>query len=1178
MMKIFVASFCGSLLLVHCLLETSLLENHHLRIRDYTVYRLDATDGLHAHGGVALIVKSIVPSRRISINTDLQVLAVRVFLPTMSFTVCNWYLPPGQNITEMDINAVISGLPPPYILVGDFNAHNSLWGSTRVCRRGEMIENIMQAHNLVLLNTGAPTHMCFATGSLSSIDLTLCSSTIASHLEWTVLSEVYGSDHFPVSVHLAMPLPSLNSVRHWMLSRANWTHYKQCFQLSDENFTTVDDMVRHFTDTVIQAAAAAIPMSSGRLRHSPVPWWNSDCAAAVHARKKALRIVNQHPTSANLIAYKKQRAETRRVLKESKQRSWRNYISTLSSSTPSSVVWHRVRRIQGISACSRIPPILVDDSPPPTLEAVAEELAAHFADVTSSRHYSPEFVAIKSLEEEKSLNFLSSGLEPYNLPFTMAELDSAIRSTPDTAPGPDLVHNAMLRELRLNAKLFLLCMYNRIWVEHNLPLIWLEAVIIPLPKAGKDLSKACNYRPISLTSCLCKVFERMINRRLMWTLETRNLLTNVQCGFRHHRSTFDHLVSLATAISNSFVLRQHLVAVFFDIEKAYDTTWRYGILKTLHSWGFRGHLPLLLQGFLRNRSFRVRVGDVLSSRHTFDNGVPQGSVLSVTLFAIAINSIVDSVRSPVQSSLFVDDFAIYCSSSSISVIERLLQLVLNCLHQCSCQTGFVFSLTKTCCMHFCRRYSLHLDPVLYLGESPLPFVESAKFLGLYFDRRLTWKRHINHIRTRCTSPINLLRILSGTRWGADRICLLRLYRALVRPILDYGSIVYNSAAVSTLRPVNTIHHTGIRLSTGAFRTSRIECLLVDASEPPLAKRRDFLLGSYAAKLTGLVQHPTKRTVLKPTCLTSFASRPSLPQPVNIRLYYLLQRLQFTFPSAVDFPRFVSSPWTLLQAKYDFSLLSLDKSSTSSFIYRTHFQEMISAYPECNIIYTDGSAGEDGVGCAFHSSALSRQYRLHSFSSTYTAELWAIYVALQHIHLTVQKRTVIYSDSLSALQAIHTLYNSDALVQKVQLLIHILLSQFSIVLCWVPGHVGIVGNEAADRAAKAATKKSAVDITSVPTRDTRCRFKNLIKQEWQSEWDKSNFKLSPIKTSVEPWSSSSRVVRREEVLLTQLRIGHCRLSHGFLLAGEVRPICGTCLVLLSVQHILIDFLIYGPSRA
>ena len=115
------------------------------------------------------------------------------------------------------------------------------------------------------------------------------------------------------------------------------------------------------------------------------------------------------------------------------------------------------------------------------------------------------------------------------------------------------------------------------WETRKFPESWELATIIPIPKPGKDHTEPNNYRPIALTSCLCKTLERMINARLVRYLEINNLISPVQSGFRSERSTNDNLVRLETFIRDAFVKKEHVVAVFFDLEKAYDTTWKYGI-------------------------------------------------------------------------------------------------------------------------------------------------------------------------------------------------------------------------------------------------------------------------------------------------------------------------------------------------------------------------------------------------------------------------------------------------------------------------------------------------------------------------------------------------------------------------------------------------------------------------
>ena len=141
------------------------------------------------------------------------------------------------------------------------------------------------------------------------------------------------------------------------------------------------------------------------------------------------------------------------------------------------------------------------------------------------------------------LKFSSDNAEVYNKPFSMEELRDALRRAHDTSVGPDEIHYQLLKHLPDASLLLLLNIFNKIWLSGDFPPDWRKAIIIPIPKPGKDPTNPTNYRPIALTSCICKTMERMINRRLVWYLESHNLLTNVQCGFRSRCSMVDHLVA-----------------------------------------------------------------------------------------------------------------------------------------------------------------------------------------------------------------------------------------------------------------------------------------------------------------------------------------------------------------------------------------------------------------------------------------------------------------------------------------------------------------------------------------------------------------------------------------------------------------------------------------------------------
>jgi len=166
--------------------------------------------------------------------------------------------------------------------------------------------------------------------------------------------------------------------------------------------------------------------------------------------------------------------------------------------------------------------------------------------------------------------------------------------------------------------------------------------------------------------------ERMVNGRLVFYLESNNLISDLQSGFRKQRWTTDQFVRLETWVREGLANREHVAAILFDLEKAYDTTWKYGILVDLFKAGLRGCLPIFISKFLENRHFRVRVGSTLSDQFNQETGVPQGSILSVTLFNLKINSIVNCIRPGIDSSLYVDDFLACARSQQMRSIERQL--------------------------------------------------------------------------------------------------------------------------------------------------------------------------------------------------------------------------------------------------------------------------------------------------------------------------------------------------------------------------------------------------------------------------------------------------------------------------------------------------------------------------
>ena len=176
-----------------------------------------------------------------------------------------------------------------------------------------------------------------------------------------------------------------------------------------------------------------------------------------------------------------------------------------------------------------------------------------------------------------------------------------------------------------------------------------------------------------------------------------------------------------------------MVAVFFDLEKAYDTIWRYRILKDRHNFGLKGRLPNFIKSFLEDRTIQVRVGSTLYDQ---EQDVSQGAILSTTLFTVKLNDIINCLDYKTDGSLYVDDFRICFRSKSMRTIERHLQQCLNRIEDWATRNSFKFSKSKTQGVHYCQQRKIHNDPALYIYGSQIPVVAESKFLGVIFDRKL----------------------------------------------------------------------------------------------------------------------------------------------------------------------------------------------------------------------------------------------------------------------------------------------------------------------------------------------------------------------------------------------------------------------------------------------------------
>ncbi len=179
--------------------------------------------------------------------------------------------------------------------------------------------------------------------------------------------------------------------------------------------------------------------------------------------------------------------------------------------------------------------------------------------------------------------------------------------------------------------------------EGKIPQSWKKLVIVPIRKPGKDCTNPGNYRPIALTSNVGKIMEKIVNERLMYHVENNNFFSKYQSGFRRGRNTMDPAVCLEHEIRKAQINRESVVAVFFDIEKAYDMMWREGLLIKLCKLGIKGQMYRWINNFLSGRAIKVRIGNSYSEKFVIENGTPQGSIVSPLLFSIMINDVFEDL-------------------------------------------------------------------------------------------------------------------------------------------------------------------------------------------------------------------------------------------------------------------------------------------------------------------------------------------------------------------------------------------------------------------------------------------------------------------------------------------------------------------------------------------------------
>lgn len=354
------------------------------------------------------------------------------------------------------------------------------------------------------------------------------------------------------------------------------------------------------------------------------------------------------------------------------------------------------------------------------------------------------------------------------------------------------------------------------------PSAFKKAVIKPIHKNG-DRESINNYRPISILPALSKILERIMNRRLMKFLETNQLLSPTQYGFRHGKSTNDAVHELVNTVVNKLDERKKCLAVFLDLAKAFDTVSIPILMNKLEALGVRG-IPLdLFKDYLSNRKQCVKINNMYSNELEMEYGIPQGSIIGPTLFLVYINNLCQLQLNNGKVITFADDTALVFSGQNWEEVFDSAQAGFNKVNQWLQHNLLTLNISKTNYIAFSTKVKLLPSPDLNIKAHsschdpscyPCPVlkqVDNIKYLGVTVDQFLTFKPHISLLTTRLRK---LIYIFKNLRQVADHNTIKIIYNALARSLIDYCITTWGGTAKSHLLEVERAQRAILKVGAG----------------------------------------------------------------------------------------------------------------------------------------------------------------------------------------------------------------------------------------------------------------------------------------------------------------------------------------------------------------------------